>query len=709
MKRLRFATAQIIAIAAFVVIMPVILYATVANPRPIQEQQADGTPITLHLRGTSAFSWFEDVSGNVVAFCEETENWYYARATHEELLPTEHLAGAEIIDDVFAPIYRGDIRHLIEGAWRLDVVDPSSQGPVTPGGQTLPNGGGSLQPGDLLPTPSTPIQTPQTPTRPILPPGSGQPPDSERPPVPPPSINNVSMLRDTLPATSGVVALGESPSRTGGASLAFAPGVPGFPGTLEGGRDEFFPGQQRQSVLPDNILGPGMPRQSASNFRPQSVTADNQALLVIMVGFDNLPMRESEAFYHSKYFNASPNAISVANFYRDMSGGRNIFVPAGRVTNGGTFDAAGRRVTVNQSSHDGVVHVTVHANHPIGNWARYSGNPHVSARDVLNSAVSAIHQAGFDFTNVITAAIFAGGEGADNYNAGGLGQVWAHAWSFAGSYVGLSGWLPYITYGETQTGSVTMGIGTAVHELGHVLGLPDLYCLFGDSMGLGPYSIMAHGNWSMAPGDPAPGHTPTPFDAWSLIQLGFVNPIVVESTNWQGQVRSANESGNTAGQNIILVASNVSNYQFFLIENRQMSTRWDAGLYGWFGFSPNAPMATSGAPGVTNGGASQSTGGLLIYHVDIRGDEHTVTLREADGSSFLASISNSWNNFGDHFHSSPNYPSLYNNHFYTVQGVSQQTGIGISTPSQRGPVMDLNINMGPPPVNGDRAPVPSAI
>jgi M6 family metalloprotease-like protein len=644
-----------------------------------------------------------------VVFYEDTENWYYARATHEELLPTGYLAGAEIDSEVFAPISRSEIRHLIEGAWRFDTSNPASQGPMTPGSPALPNGGGNLRPGDVLPTPSTPIQTPQTPARPILPPGAGQSPELERPPVLPPTINNIGLIRDASPVVSpSIVQLGATSSNVGGVSWAFAPGVSGFPGQSEGGRDEFFPGQQRQNNLPDQNIGPGMPRQSASNFRPQSVTADNQPLLVVMVGFDNLPIRESEAFYHNKYFGTAPNTSTVANFYRDMSGGRDIFVPAGRVTNGGTFDANGRSVTVRESAYAGVVHVTVHTGHPITNWARYSGNPHISTRDVLNSVASAIHQAGFNFTNVTTAAVFAGGEGADNYNAGGLGQVWAHAWSFAGSYVGLSGWMPYVTYGETQSGSITMGIGTPVHELGHVLGLPDLYDLFGEGMGLGPYSIMAHGNWSKAPGDPAPGHTPTPFDAWSLIQLGFINPIVVEASDWQGQVRSANQNGSTTGQDIVLVASHTCNYQFFLIENRQMTTRWDAGLYGWFGFPPNAPMAAAPAPGVP-AGALRGTGGLLIYHVDIRGNEHTVTLREADGSHFLASMNSNWNNFGDHFHSAPNFPRLDASHFYTVQGVSSQTNLGISTPSQSGMSMDVHIHMGPAATNGDRAPVSASL
>ncbi|MCL2854763.1 MAG: immune inhibitor A [Defluviitaleaceae bacterium] len=707
MKKLRFAALKFLAVA-FVILTPTALAAAPANPRPIQEQQADGTPITLHLRGTSSFSWWEDVEGNVVVFDEDSGNWYYARATHNALLPTPHLAGVPFDGDAHVRIQRGDIRHLITGAWQVDVNDPTLQGPAGVNGPLLPNGGRTLQPGDMLPTPNNPIQQPQAPQRPIMPPGQGQSPDTERPPILPPTISNVGMIRDLQaapPSTQSIVPLGATSSTTGGVSWAFAPGVPGFPGQPEAPRDGIMPGQPRQTITP---AIPGAPRQSAPNLRAPAVTADNQRLLVVMIDFDNVSMAESQAFYHNKYFGRVAGAATVANFFNDMSGGRDIFVPAGSVTGGGRVASHGRDVTVRPSEHPGVVHATVHTPHHMPNWARYSGNAHVSTRYIINSVVAAVHGTGFDFAGVTVAAIFAGGEAADNYNAGGRGQVWAHAWSYAGSYVGQNGWMRFMAYGETQARSITMGIGTVVHELGHILGLPDLYCLFGDSMGLGPYSIMAHGNWSMSPGDPAPGHTPAPFDAWSLMQLGFVNPIVIEATDWQGQVRSATLNGSTANQDIILVASRTCNYQFFIIENRQMSTRWDMGLYGWFGFPANAPLATVAAPGVP-AGATRGTGGLLIYHVDIRGSEHTVTLREADQSQFLASVNSNWNNFGDHFHSAPNFPTLLSNHFYNVQGVAQHTNVGISTSCARDFTMQVNINMAPVVPNGDRGQVQLAL
>jgi M6 family metalloprotease-like protein len=69
-------------------------------------------------------------------------------------------------------------------------------------------------------------------------------------------------------------------------------------------------------------------------------------------------------------------------------------------------------------------------------------------------------------------------------------------------------------------GSSTGGIGTYCHELGHILGLPDLYDLDGSGAGLGYWSVMALGNFLGA------GWTPAHFDPWSKARLGFLHPIL---------------------------------------------------------------------------------------------------------------------------------------------------------------------------------------
>ena len=77
-------------------------------------------------------------------------------------------------------------------------------------------------------------------------------------------------------------------------------------------------------------------------------------------------------------------------------------------------------------------------------------------------------------------------------------------------------------------------IGTLCHELGHGLGLPDLYGidpatggLTGDK-GAGDWSIMASGNWNTP-------DTPAHFDAWCKKELGWLVPTEI---NWQPTLAS---------------------------------------------------------------------------------------------------------------------------------------------------------------------------
>lgn len=57
-------------------------------------------------------------------------------------------------------------------------------------------------------------------------------------------------------------------------------------------------------------------------------------------------------------------------------------------------------------------------------------------------------------------------------------------------------------------------LGVYAHEVGHLLGLPDLYDRSLQSMGLGIWSLMAYGTWA------GNGEHPTGLDGWSLHELG---------------------------------------------------------------------------------------------------------------------------------------------------------------------------------------------
>ncbi len=66
-------------------------------------------------------------------------------------------------------------------------------------------------------------------------------------------------------------------------------------------------------------------------------------------------------------------------------------------------------------------------------------------------------------------------------------------------------------------GDEVMAIGTVAHETGHAFGLPDLYDTdrLAGGEGIGEWGLMSSGNYA------APW-SPSSFDAWSLVQLGWV-------------------------------------------------------------------------------------------------------------------------------------------------------------------------------------------
>jgi M6 family metalloprotease-like protein len=144
-------------------------------------------------------------------------------------------------------------------------------------------------------------------------------------------------------------------------------------------------------------------------------------------------------------------------------------------------------------------------------------------------------------------------------------------------------------------------VGTFAHEMGHLLGLPDLYDVTLSSFGLGAWSLMSYGSWG------GNGARPVGLDAWSKIQLGFIDPVEIEA-NVEALELPCIEDGPHA---LRLWSQGEGGPQYFVLENRRAKS-WDAALdhYGE---------------------------GLLLYHVDERmrdnssGVDHLVALEQADG------------------------------------------------------------------------------
>ncbi len=129
-------------------------------------------------------------------------------------------------------------------------------------------------------------------------------------------------------------------------------------------------------------------------------------------------------------------------------------------------------------------------------------------------------------------------------------------------------------------------LGVYVHEFGHWLGLPDLYCTgmicFPD--GVGKWSLMGDGIYNPDPAlCPAAGtqclygSSPAHLDAWSKVYLGWVAPLTALMPTDLG-VHNFQAVENTP--DIIKVqASSTADTQYFLLENRQR-TGFDKGLPG---------------------------------------------------------------------------------------------------------------------------------
>ena len=179
-------------------------------------------------------------------------------------------------------------------------------------------------------------------------------------------------------------------------------------------------------------------------------------------------------------------------------------------------------------------------------------------------------------------------------------------------YILLSG-LGSATGGVCDSTAI-MPIGTAAHELGHILALPDLYDTFGPTEGLGQWGLMGSGNYTKP-------ESPSRFEAWSLEQMGWttLRPVSTNGTYGLGPAPTADT--------VFLVdvlGANPRN-EYFLIENRQ------------------AVLSDSALVRIHEGG------GLLVWHVDgfkacminacgnsvNSGPIHGVALQEADGMRHL--------------------------------------------------------------------------
>lgn len=124
---------------------------------------------------------------------------------------------------------------------------------------------------------------------------------------------------------------------------------------------------------------------------------------------------------------------------------------------------------------------------------------------------------------------------------------------------------------EAKTGPFPAQTGVYAHEFGHALGLPDFYDTVYTSEGVGNYSMMAGGSWMRYPDAPVyGGNSPTHFDPFSKIFLGWVNPIEVTPEQGVREITLPPINQATADNGIVKMEVPGSNgTEYFLFENVQ--------------------------------------------------------------------------------------------------------------------------------------------
>lgn len=151
-------------------------------------------------------------------------------------------------------------------------------------------------------------------------------------------------------------------------------------------------------------------------------------------------------------------------------------------------------------------------------------------------------------------------------------------------------------------GSRPDGVGTFIHEFGHVLGLPDIYTTaYGESFTPGPWCCMDRGPYNNN------GHTPPYFSAYERAACGWLEPLKLD--------RAMSVTLPPISANAAAMVQTARENEYFLFENRQQE--------GWDKYIPGH--------------------GMLVWHIDYDAekwktnvanntpDHQCIDIEEADG------------------------------------------------------------------------------
>lgn len=210
-----------------------------------------------------------------------------------------------------------------------------------------------------------------------------------------------------------------------------------------------------------------------------------------------------------------------------------------------------------------------------------------NARQMIIDACRIAHENGVNFADYDTDNdgfvdnVFVFYAGYNEAEGGGANTVWPHRWALPNYNTRFNGKIisDYACTSELRGNrDVNMcGIGTFVHEFGHVLGLPDLYATnYSDHHTLSTWDVMDAGAYNNA------GKTPPAYSAYQRFSLDWIKPtelkeaqdVTLEALNTSEQAYIITKDGN---HDLDGVSPNP--VEFFILENRQQRG-WDRYLPG---------------------------------------------------------------------------------------------------------------------------------
>ena len=250
-----------------------------------------------------------------------------------------------------------------------------------------------------------------------------------------------------------------------------------------------------------------------------------QRTLVILVDFLDQPsFGTTAAQWSSKFFGATR---SVAHYYNEVSRG-SLALPPATESHGTANDGVVGWLHLNRN-HPNTGADTNEANRLLTRDTVVAANPYV------NFASYDTNGNGFISTKELHVTVIVAGQEAGITGCTGK-SIWGHQWAlFDGDPlpvvdgVTVGAWAAdggYTQFAEMHCTHMAT-IGVMVHEIGHDLGLPDLYDITptnnADSNGVGEWSIMGQGVWLELPGE-EDGALPAHPDAWSKWYEGWITP-----------------------------------------------------------------------------------------------------------------------------------------------------------------------------------------